>query len=103
MHTNIFDPNYDELPCNNIETCSLTIADEDKMTGQKTCGVETLTTHVFLKKDDQNKKWVEASTQVLEGYSYSLCIKCIVHAKITVDVIFEIEQTQGCSSYLVPL
>ena len=51
MLPNFFDPNYNESPCNNIETCSLTIADEDKMTGQKTCGVETLTTHVFLKKD----------------------------------------------------
>ena len=93
-----FNPNYDDETCKNIEICSLTMVNDDA-----TCGANTLPEHVLLKKDSSNAKWIEASRQVLEGYSYSLCIKCVVHAKLTVETIFEIEQISGCSSYLVPL
>ena len=76
----------DYATCNDIETCSITSALDFS-----TCLSSDLTSSIKI-ESNLHPVSVSASVNNLLGYSDFICMKCIIHEKLTVESIIKFEQ-----------
>ena len=76
----------DYVNCNNIETCSITSASDFS-----TCLSSDLTSDIKV-VSNLHPVSVSASINNLLGYSDFVCMKCVIHEKLTVESIIKVEQ-----------